>query len=136
MRLKTERSVVSTQAGEQLGLAQRRVRARAVVTDRSSKTTMGPVPRIALARVEPWALVCRSEESFVERALPRRNVVGSAGRRSIVVKRAPRTASGSSPAEPDPLAALVGVFEQSFEAMSLQLGPDWAFRGAGGCWRA
>lgn len=52
--------------------------------------------------------------------------------RGIAVKRALRTVSGSSSAQPVPHGALVGVFGQSFEPISLELRRDWVCRGAGG----
>lgn len=70
---------VSTQIGEQLGRARRRVRDPAAVWDRSTLTTVEPVPRIALTQQEACASLGASEESVVEHACPRLNAVRSAG---------------------------------------------------------
>jgi hypothetical protein len=61
---------VSTQIGEQLGREQRRVRAPVAVSDRSSVTTVEPVPRIALTQQEACASLGCSEEYFVEHVRP------------------------------------------------------------------
>jgi hypothetical protein len=73
--LKTERSVVSIQIGEQLERRQGRVRALASVSDRSSDMTVEPVPRIALTQQEACASLGCSEEFFVEHVRPHLRVV-------------------------------------------------------------
>lgn len=79
-----ERGVMSTQIGEQLLRAQRRVRDPAAGWDRSSVTMVEPVARIALTRQDACGSLGANEESVVERACPRLNAVrspGSAGSR-------------------------------------------------------
>jgi hypothetical protein len=65
---------VTTQINK-LGRAQRRVRAVAPVSDRAAVTSVGPVPRIALAQQEPCASLDCSEEFFVEHVRPYLRVV-------------------------------------------------------------
>ena len=60
---------MTTQISE-LGRAQRRRPAVALVSDRRAATTVDPVPRIALRQQEPCASLGRSEEFFVEHVRP------------------------------------------------------------------
>ena len=74
-RFETEHSVVSTQIGEQLGRAERRVRPPAAASDGSSITTVEPVSRIALTQQEACASLGCSEEFFLEHVRPHLRVV-------------------------------------------------------------
>ena len=78
-----------------------------------------------------------SEEFLVEHVHPRLMVVRSGGKRSIVLKRASRTASGNSPAlQLVPDAARIGVIGRSAQPISPELRLGFSFRGAGGFWHA
>ncbi|MGH2869438.1 MAG: hypothetical protein ACRDNK_17980 [Solirubrobacteraceae bacterium] len=60
---------------DELGRAQRRVRAVASVSDRAAVTTVEPIPRIALTQQEACASLGCSEEFFVEHIRPCLRVV-------------------------------------------------------------
>ena len=81
--IETERSVVTTQISE-LGRAQRRRPAVALVSDRRAATTVEPVPRMPLRQQEACASLGRSEEFFVEHVRPHFRVAGADGKRPLV----------------------------------------------------
>jgi hypothetical protein len=83
---------LTTQIGEQLGRARRRARAPAAVSDRSSLTTVEPVPRIALTQQEACASLGCSEEFFVEHVRSHLRVVRRGGKRLLPVAELRRAA--------------------------------------------
>lgn len=82
---------MTTQIGEQLGRAQRRVRGSAPVSDRSSTTTVEPVPQIALTQQEACTSLGCSEEFFAEHVRPHLRAVRRGRKRLFPVDELRRT---------------------------------------------
>jgi hypothetical protein len=119
--------------GEQLDQAQRTLRARAPVSDLSSASRVELVPRIALTQLEASTSLGCSEE-FLSGAVASASSDRAIGRQAVVMNRASRTASGSSPAvQLIRHAARIGVLGRSAQSISRELLLAFSFRSAQGC---
>ena len=120
---------MSIQIGEQLERRHGRLRALASVSDRSSETTVEPVPRIALTQQEACASLGCSEEFFVEHHL---RVARSDGKRALV-KQGSTAGSPTSPANLVRMRPALARFSQRTSPalmLGLSFGDRGGFRGA------